>query len=100
MPGVARAGDIWSGICCCHNDPDCISMSGPIVSFSADVIGNGRGAARLGDSVIGNCGHPGNIVTASPNVICNGRGLARLGDVVVGCTIGQIVTCSGDINAN
>jgi uncharacterized Zn-binding protein involved in type VI secretion len=75
-------------------------MSGPIVTFSPDTIVNGRGTARLADVVVGFCGHPGNIVTASPNVNCNGRGIARLGDMVVGCTIGSIITSSGDVNAN
>lgn len=100
MPGIARSSDIWTGICCCHVDPTCIGMAGPIITFSSDVIVNGRGAARLVDVVIGACGHPGNIVTASPNVNCNGRGVARCGDMVTGCTIGSIVTCSGDTNAN
>ena len=100
MPGVARSNDIWSGICCCHSDPTCIGMAGPIITFSADTLTNSRGTARLSDVVIGACGHPGKIVTASPDVICNSRGIARCGDAVVGCTIGNIVTCSGDVNAN
>jgi uncharacterized Zn-binding protein involved in type VI secretion len=100
MPGNARAADIWSGICCCHPPIPCIGMAGPIVTFSSDVNVNNRGQARLGDTVIGYCGHPGVIVSASGNTNCNGRGIARCGDSVVGCTIGTIVTCSPDTNTN
>jgi uncharacterized Zn-binding protein involved in type VI secretion len=91
---TARLTDLWSGICCCHFDPPCIGMSGPIITCSPNVRTNNLGNARIGDVVIGFCGHAGIIVTCSPNVITNNRGQARLGDAVSGCTIGNIVTGS------
>lgn len=100
MTGVARAADIWLGECCCHSDPTCVEMTGPIITFSSDVIVNSRGIARLGDITIGGCGHTGVIVSCSPDVIANGRGVARLGDSVIGCNIGVIVTCSPNVVAN
>ncbi len=100
MPGIARVGDIWSGRCCCHDDPTCIRMSGPIVTSSSNVNANSRGIARLNDIVMGNCGHKGYIATCSPNINCNGIGVARCGDAVAGCSIGRIVKCSGDVNGN
>ena len=96
MPGIARDNDIWSGICCCHSDPTCVGMSGPIIMFSSDTKVNNRGAARLFDTVIGFCGHPGYIATASSKTKVNGVGIARLDDIVAGCTIGCIVTSSTD----
>ena len=97
MSGNARIGDIWVGICCCHSDPTCIPMAGVIVTSSLNVTINNRGAARLGDTVIGYCGHPGTIVTASASVNSNNRGSSRIGDSVVGCTIGTIAIGSQDV---
>jgi len=100
MPGAARLYDIWAGICCCHSNPSCIGMSGPIVTASDNVITNTRGQSRLYDVVVGACGHAGLIVTSSPDVITNVRGSGRLTDVVAGCTIGVIVTSSEDVIIN
>jgi uncharacterized Zn-binding protein involved in type VI secretion len=100
MAGNVRFGDIWVGICCCHANPPCIGMTGPVITFSTDTNVNGRGQARLGDMVIGFCGHPGIIVSASPDSSCNGRGMARVGDAVVGCTVGVLITGSPDMNSN
>ena len=57
---------------------------------------NGRGQARLGDRVVGACGHSGVIVTASQSVLANGVGVARVGDRVSGCVSGVIVAGSNN----
>jgi len=100
MAGTARAFDIWAGICCCHKDPICIPMSGPIITYSSNVKLDGRGMARHLDMVIGFCGHPGIIISSSSDTKCNGRGVARLTDSVVGCTVGAIITCSPNTKSN
>lgn len=92
MPKVARITDIWAGICCCHVDPTCIGMAGPIITGSPNANSGGLSVGRLTDMVIGYCGHPGNIVTASTLNTTNALGKARIGDSVAGCTIGNIVT--------
>lgn len=98
MPNVARMTDIFSGICVCHISP--IPMGGTIVTASGDVNSNELGSARVGDIVVGYCGHTGLIVTSSGDVNINERGVARVGDLVVGCLVGTIVTGSGDTFAN
>jgi len=100
MPGNARALDIWMGICCCHSDPTCIPMLGPIMSWSADTKVNNLGQARHLDMVLGTCGHSGIIIASSSDSKCNGRGMARILDDVAGCTIGKIMKCSSDTNTN
>ena len=100
MSGNARGLDIWIGICCCQPHDPCEQMVGPIVTWSTDVNVNHIGQARLGDVVLGVCGHPGLIVTASTDSTCNGRGMARLGDAVVGCMTGLIATSSSDVGTN
>jgi len=93
MPNNARLTDIWVGQCCCHHDPDCISMSGPIITCSPNDGSGTLGQARLTDMTIGEtCSHTGQIVSASSNTFCNSLGKARVGDMVDGCNIGIIVT--------
>ena len=92
MSAASRLTDIWTGICCCHNSPPCIGMSGPIITSSNNANAGGLAQARLFDITQGGCGHTGQIVSASPTVYVNGRGKARIGSVVSGCNIGIIVT--------
>jgi len=102
MPAVARLDDMHSGICdhgldCCpHN------VTGVIVSASGNVNANGRGVARLEDSVTHNCPHcgTGKISSASGTVKANGKGVARLGDAVTyPGGRGTIITASGNVFA-
>jgi uncharacterized Zn-binding protein involved in type VI secretion len=72
-------------------------MAGPIVTGSPDAKTNGLSQARLTDTTIGYCGHPGTIVSASAVCKANGIGRARIGDQVTGCNIGVIVTGSPDV---
>jgi len=103
MAGVARLGDMHSGICS-HGAPCCPhNVTGPIVSASNNVKANGRGVARLGDAVTHNCPHCGigNISSASGLVSANDIGVARLGDsVTYPGGGGTIISASGDVLAD
>lgn len=92
MANVSRISDIWTGICCCHSDPTCISMSGRIITGSPNQGSGSLKTARITDMVIGNCGHYGIIVTGSSTNKSNGLGKATVGSLVTGCTIGIVVT--------
>ncbi|MBW1802202.1 MAG: PAAR domain-containing protein [Deltaproteobacteria bacterium] len=98
MPGNARLGDIWCGVCVCHKFP--IPMCGPIITASVNVGVNALGAARIFDMTMGYCGHCGVIVTGSPDTFINGRGAARLSDSVSGCNVGNIVSASPNVLTN
>jgi len=92
MPAASRLTDIWTGICCCHDDPTCISMSGTIISSSSNSKAGGLGQSRLTDITQGYCGHTGTIVSASPTVLSNSLGKVRIGSVITGCNIGIVIT--------
>lgn len=93
---VARLGDSTYGVCKIHNK----QVSGIIISASSDSDCNGRGIARLGDTVLADCGHTGTIISASPDTICNNRGVARLGDNTSGDYIATIISASSDFTCN
>ena len=93
MTGVARVGD--SGMVHC---------SGYVIaSGSADVLVNGRPAARVGDSsslhmrpVGKKCvPHVAAISAGSISVLVNGRPIARVGSPLAGCTF--IISGSSDV---
>lgn len=92
--GIARLGDSTYGTCHCHDEP--IQVSGTIISASPDTNANGRGVARLGDTVKASCGHTAIIISAKTTQFANGRGVARLGDKFTGCYIGTITSASPD----
>ena len=96
----ARQNDLFSGTCWCHPPIPCIGTSGIIITSSPNTFCNNRGQARLGDIVLGFCGHIGVIVSSSPNSNCNNLGMARLGDSVAGCLSGTIITGSPDTQVN
>ena len=98
MPGVGRIGDLWVGICCCHDDPDCINMTGQIITGSQNCKSNGLSQGRLGDLVIGNCGHFGTIITGSFSSNTNGLPKAITGSQTTGCLTGKIVVGSPNHN--
>jgi uncharacterized Zn-binding protein involved in type VI secretion len=102
MPGVARLGDTHTGVCD-HGLPCCPhGVTGVISSASENVNANGRGVARLNDSVVHNCPHCGTgcVSSASGKVNVNGRGAARLGDsVTYPGGGGTIVTASENVSA-
>lgn len=92
MPAAARKGD--AGI------PHCSSYV--IASGSQDVLVNGRGAARIGDTSVPHlipgrrCGtHTASIVTGSSSVVINGRPAAFVGSKLADCT--AVATGSSDV---
>ena len=95
MERVARFGDLWCGICVCHDDP--IGMCGIVSLGSINVRSNNRFEGRILDSVIGFCGHFGRIVSAEVTVKDNRRWRAGRFDLVCGCTIGSIMMGSNDV---
>ena len=94
---IARLGDRAIGTCYCHETP--LSTNATIISASTNTFANGRGVARLGDSVYTDCGHYGTIITASIKTMVNGRGASRIGDTTTGCFIGTIITGSSDVES-
>lgn len=93
MPAAARQGD--AGVKHCS--------SYVIATGSGDVIINGRGAARVGDSSTPHLrpggkrcvAHQSSISQGSGSVYINGRPAARVGDALGGCT--QVATGSADV---
>ena len=92
MPAAARRGD--AGV------PHCSGYT--IATASADVIINGRGAARKGDVSTPHLRpakkcprHVASISGGSSSVFINGRPAARVGDGLAGCT--RVATGSGDV---
>jgi uncharacterized Zn-binding protein involved in type VI secretion len=93
VPAAARKGD--AGV------PHC----GPyvIATGSSDVIINGRGAARVGDTSTSHlrpagrkCAvHAPPIIRGSASVIINGRPAARVGDALSSCTL--VASGSSDV---
>lgn len=98
MRGIARLGDSTHGTCYKHDSP--IQVGGKIISASADTDCNGRGVARLNDTVLADCGHTGTIVSASADTTCNNRGVARLGDTTTGDYKATIISASPDSTCN
>jgi uncharacterized Zn-binding protein involved in type VI secretion len=91
MPNQSRIGDLGVGICCCHSDPPCISMVGPIITGSPNHLTNGIPSARVSDMILGFCGHPGILISGSGTARINGLGASRIGDSFVGCFSGTLI---------
>lgn len=93
MPAAARRGD--AGV------PHCSGYV--IATASSDVIINGRGAARQGDTSAPHlrpagkkCGiHTAPISRGSTSVVINGRPAARVGDPLSSCT--RVATGSSNV---
>jgi zinc D-Ala-D-Ala carboxypeptidase len=80
--GFARLDDEVTGTCTDKNHKGIIK--GKITSASADhqLDPSNKGIARLGDTVLADCGHVAYINSASDTVITNNRGAARQDDTV------------------
>lgn len=77
MPGAVRLGDSTTGHGCFP--PTTLSSS------SSNVLVNGIGAVKVGDTIIPHCCvtcHDGTQASGSGNVIINGTGAARVGDSI------------------
>jgi len=90
MPNIARIGDMASGVCCCHKG--CPGMVGFIITGASTISIEGSNSARIGDIVLGGCGHTGIIVSGANTESDEGSPTAKIGDIVVGCLQMTIVT--------
>ena len=90
MPKASRIGDIGVGVCCCHSG--CKPMSGIIVTGASKHTTCNSPTARVGDIVLGFCGHVGILVTGCDVNYVENRRRVKIGDVFVGCFTGVIVT--------
>lgn len=88
---ASRIGDTGVGTCCCHSDPTCISMTGILVAGAATVKSEGINTSRIGDTILGSCGHTGIMIGSSGSVKAEGLGISRIGDSFEGCFSGIIV---------
>ncbi len=91
MPAATRLRDSTSGRCdlglkCCPH-----GRSGTNQDASQDVMINGLGAHRKGDTGPTNCPHGGTFqsIGASGSVMINGKGATRIGDSTVCTGCGQ-----------
>lgn len=87
MPQATRLGDVDTGHDACPPTA--------LVSASGNVIVNGRGAGRVGDSYaahgcIAHASHSGVIASGSRTVFINGKAAGRIGDSV---------SCGGSVAA-
>jgi uncharacterized Zn-binding protein involved in type VI secretion len=89
---IATIGSICDGDCYCHPPQSSIPMIGMVVTGSSMTEAEGRQMARVGDTVLGNCGHVSIIVTGSPTIETEGAPQSRVSDQFTGCFIGMIVT--------
>ena len=93
---AARANvDTVIGICPAHDAP--IVVTGFVSPGSPNVLTNMMPAARMGDQVIGSCGHTAIVIMASATVRANFMGKARLGDQVAGVWNGTILGGSPNV---
>jgi uncharacterized Zn-binding protein involved in type VI secretion len=86
---------IWTGQCCCHSNPTCISMTGRVLTGSPNVFTSGVAQSRLTDITIGECGHTGRLITGSSTVFANGIKKGLVTSLVDGCNIGRVI--QGDV---
>jgi len=93
---LARQFDLCTGTCTSHS-PSPIPMTGYILGGSMDVSGNGLGAAKVTDIVIGYCGHIGIIIQGSSTVMINSLGAAKIGSTFSGAYTGIVIQGSTDI---
>ena len=92
MSSATRLGDLDTGHDACAPTA--------LVSASADVIINGKGAGRVGDSYaphgcVAHPTHSGVIASGSSSVYINGKAAGRIGDPV-SCG-GSVAAGSGDV---
>lgn len=91
----AHVTSVGVGVCSCHKHP--WHTSGIVINGSANVLTNHLPTARVGDMVMGHCGHMGIIIMGSATVRTNFINTARLGDSFSGCFRGVIVTGSPNV---
>ena len=92
---ISRVTDLGVGICCCHPPIPCIGMSGMLITGAATVGVENQPDSRIGDIMLGFCGHIGVMVTGSPTITVENSPTVRVGDMFAGCFTGVVVTGAG-----
>jgi uncharacterized Zn-binding protein involved in type VI secretion len=92
---ISRVTDLGVGICCCHPPIPCIGVTGVLITGAGTVSVEGQSDSRIGDLILGSCGHIGVMVTGSPTVTVENSPTARIGDIFSGCFSGVIITGAG-----
>ena len=87
--GNAFITSIGVGVCICHIPP--IPMVGVVVLGAPNKSSESLAAARIGDIVIGTCGHIGVLVTGSSSVQSSMIQQSTIGSPFAGCFNGVIV---------
>jgi uncharacterized Zn-binding protein involved in type VI secretion len=93
MPGIARVTDRTHGTCYGHKNP--ISVGGTIITGDAKTRADSLSVARIGDTVLADCGHTGTIISGSGSVFSSSISISRLGDSVTGTYVATIISASG-----
>lgn len=92
MSSVSNIASIGCGICCCHPPIPCIGMVGMLITGAQTQTTEGSSTSRVGDIVLGNCGHIGVMVSGNPIYISEGSPVVSIGDAFSGCFTGTLVT--------
>lgn len=92
MPNVSNITSIGTGICCCHPPIPCIGMTGILITGAQTHITEGLKTSRIGDIVLGNCGHVGIMVTGNSIYISEESPVVSIGDTFTGCFTGTLIT--------
>jgi len=93
----ARISSVGTGTCCGHSEPTCIPMTGQIIKGAGAVFINGLACARIGDVVLGDCGHSGVMIKGSGTVYAEGLAISRISDAFDGTFFGTIIAGSNDM---
>jgi hypothetical protein len=96
--GIAKTGDIGSGICTGHKKP--IPMTGILLATSSTVKCENVNVGLVGDIVLGYCGHIGVMVTSASTVTAEKRSVVRIGDAFAGTFSGVLITGSPTVTAS
>ena len=94
MLGVARVGDIGVGICCGHPPAPCIPMTGTLITGATNFLSESLPVSRIGDIMIGSCGHIGTMITGCDTFTIIGSGVCRIGDSFSGVFSGAVISGS------
>lgn len=92
--GIARVGDIGTGVCAGHEIP--LPYTTTFTEGSENVQINGLPAVVVGDQGTATCGDNTTALVGSPTVFINGKPVHRIGDT--GQNLGPYTTTIGSIN--
>jgi uncharacterized Zn-binding protein involved in type VI secretion len=99
MLGVARVTDRTDGTCRHRSHKYPVKVGGTIIVGDPVTFADGLPVARIGDTVMADCGHTSVIVTGSPSTKATNIPFARLGDSVNGDYVATIISASSVVFA-